>query len=325
MRQSGRLHSWMLAASTAALVLPVSAAHAFPDGPVTIVVPFAAGGTSDLSTRALAEGLADIWGQPVVIENRPGGGTIVGLSAVVQSAPDGHTLASISGSYTVNPAVRSQMPFAFDDLIGIATFVESPTAIAAYPGLPADNLPELIELARERGTGDPIGFATPGLASSGHMSGTLLQQMGDFPLQHVPYSGSTQAFPDVLSGRVPLIFTTWTDIKPHYEAGTLKVIALLGVNTLDDAPGIALAGDAVPGFSARAFNGIAAPAGTPQEVLEQISEAIMQVVETERFRSTVVGLGSMPWKSTLAETQDFLRGEVERWTVIAQEAGIRLD
>lgn len=312
----------------AALLATAGAAVAqtdFPTKPVTILVPFAAGGQSDITTRLLADALSKLWGQPVVVENRPGGGTMLALAAVAQSPADGYMLASISGSHTVNPAVRTNMPYKFEDLTGVSMYAESATAIAARLDFPADDMAGLVAEAKGRAPDQLVSFATPGLASSGHMSGEAIQREGGFKLQHVPYSGTTQALPDIVGGRVDLLFTTWSDIKPQVEAGKLKAIALLGVNKLPDQPNLGTVAEVIPGFSARAFNGIAAPSATPPEVVEKISADMRTVVNSEDYKKKLSDLGTGAWGTTPKETQDFLEGERARWQAIAQETGLKLD
>lgn len=260
-----------------------------------------------------------------MVENKPGGGTMIALGTVAKSQPDGYTLATISGSHTVNPAVRKSMPYKFEELTGVTLFVESPTALAANKDFPADNLAELIALAKSRSADDLIAYATPGQATSGHMSGEAMQRMGEFKMKHVPYSGSSQAMPDVLSGRVPLIFTTWTDIRPYHESGDLKVIALLGVNRLEAVPDIPTAGETLKGFNTSAFNGLAAPTGTPKPVLDKLAESVQTVVHSDTFKERIRALGSIPWGTSADETQAFLQAAYDKWQDVAKAAGITID
>lgn len=319
----------LTAAALSAVVIataPTVAQSEFPSGPLTIIVPFSAGGASDLTTRAVAEGLSQVWGSPVVVENRPGGGTIVGNTALLQAAADGYTLSAFTPTFVINPAVRSTLPYdSLADFRGVSMMVESPSAIVANADFPADDLQGLIAEVGARGAGSPVTYSSPGPGSFGHLAGEMLMRLSGIQMQHVPYGGSTQALPDLLAGRVDLIFTAWVDVRSYVESGDLKLIAPysdvpLGVE--NQPPAIS---EVFPEFTARAFTGLMAPAGVPDDVMAELSRALEIAINSPQFAATASSLGAAPWFSTPAETDTFIRTTIENWTAIATDLGISLD
>ncbi|MDJ0389177.1 tripartite tricarboxylate transporter substrate binding protein [Roseomonas sp. E05] len=312
------------AALTAGLVRGSVAAEAFPARPVRIIVPFAAGGPTDVIARIVAEALGEIWKQPVVVENRGGAGTILGTNLMAQAPHDGYTIGVATNSFVINPAVRKSLSYDTEkDFAAIGMMVTSPFVLVASPKFEADTLARLT--ARATAEGEPLAYASPGPGTGGHMAGELLKQRAGLRLEHVPYNGSAPALTDVLAGRVPLMFDLWSSVRPHVEAGRLKVVAVASAAPLPDAPQYPVIAATYPGFVVSAFQAMVAPAGLPPEIARKISADLRAVVASGAFAARVRPLGVEPEPSTAEELQAFLQAEMARWREVAKTADIALD
>jgi tripartite-type tricarboxylate transporter receptor subunit TctC len=299
----------------------------FPTKTVTIVVPFAPGGPSDQAARILADELMKVWKQQVVIENKPGVGTVNGALAVHKSVPDGYTWACVSGSFVINAAVRKNLPYnTLKDFVGVSVFIEGPLGIVAHLGFPANNLAELIELAKQRAD-KPLTFASAGIGSPVHMGSQLVQKKAGIKLVHIPYNGEAAAIPDVLSGRVDFQIGTWVIQRPYVESGKLKMLAALFKNRLPEAPNVPTAAETIKdlGLPLSAWNGIAVSSQVPKDVLAKISAGIKTATSTKTFEERIRSLGSYPAFTTLEETDAYLKREISTWSDVAASANIRLD
>jgi len=295
----------------------------FPSRPVTLMVPFPAGGPTDVLARVLADALAQNWGQPVVVKNRPGAGTVVGTNAVAKSEADGYTLGVVITAHVINPAVRSDMPFdTRKDLIGVTQLTQAPVVLVAHPALEADTMAKLLALAKSSPA--PLHYASPGLGTATHMAGELLQQKVGIKLRHVPYNGSGPALIDVLAGRVPLMFDIWHSVKAHVEAGKLKVLGVAGKEKIPGEP-YATIGETVPGYEIASIFGIVAPAGLSKETLEKIAADIVGVVKSPQFVERVRGLGMEPVGSRPAEFDTLIKNEIDKWDAIAKQNNIKVE
>ena len=208
-----------------AMILTVSAAQAqtdFPNKPVTIVVPFAAGGPTDSITRILADELGKIWNQQIVVENKAGGATVIGTAVVARAKPDGYTLIQVSGSFVANAAARQNLPYdPLKDFAPIAVYSEGPIGLVASPGFVANTLPELIEEAKKR-PDRPLTYATAGIGSTANLAAELIQQKVGIKLKHIAYAGEAAAIPDVLSGRVDFYIGTWANQRSYVDTQKMK-------------------------------------------------------------------------------------------------------
>jgi tripartite-type tricarboxylate transporter receptor subunit TctC len=315
------------AAAALALISPAQAQSDYPNRSVTIVVPFSAGGPSDVVTRILADELSKVWKQQVLVENKPGGGTVIGNNLAAHSKPDGYTMLMVAGSFTTMPGVRKSLPYdPIKDFSGVSVFVEAPMAIVAHPSFEANNLQELIAKAKTRGD-KPFTFASSGIAASSHMAGELLARKAGIKLRHVPYNGEAANIADTLSGRVDFQIGTWSTTRPYVESGKLKLISILFRSRLPEAPNTPTLGESLKGLQSAvdAFNAIVIPSGVPADIKAKISEGIKTAVATESFKKKILAIGSYPRYSTPAETDKFLRGEIATWKQIAAEANIHLD
>ncbi|HVZ53082.1 MAG TPA: tripartite tricarboxylate transporter substrate-binding protein [Pseudolabrys sp.] len=295
----------------------------FPTRTVRIISPFAAGGPTDSLLRIMVDKLKDKWKQTVIIENKPGAGTMVGTSYVARAQPDGYTIGYAIGALTINQAIRESVPY---DLTRDFEYVTQCTYVSGYPlvanaNFPANTLPELIALAKK--SSPPLMFASPGPGTNGHMMGLLLARETGTQLQHVPYNGSAPALIDVLAGRVPLMFDVWISVKPYVDAGKLKVIALANTERM---PGynFPTIGETVPGAGMDSIQGFIAPAGTPKEIVDKIARDIGEVVNDPATAARIRPLGFAPVHSSPAQYKAKVMAEFEQWKRVSAETGLKL-
>jgi tripartite-type tricarboxylate transporter receptor subunit TctC len=316
-----------LAAGAAALpALPrIAWGQTYPSRPVRIVVGFAAGGPTDLFARVLGDLLSARWGgRTLVVENRPGAGTILATATVAKAAPDGYTLLMANTSFFINPAIGQKLPYdPLKDFAPIGMFAVTPTVLSANKSFPASTIPELIEVARK--SAPPLNFASPGPRGAAHFAGEMLKLHAGIKMQHINYNGSAPALTDVIGGRVPLMFDPWLSTKPHVEAGSLKIIAVASEKRLRDAPHVPTITETYPGYGVNSVNFIVAPAGIPEMVQQKLSEDLRAVVETAEFAAKMIPLGADPKTASAQELAVLIPAEIDRWTALAKAAEIKLD
>ena len=295
----------------------------FPAAPVRLLVPFAAGGPTDVVARILAELLSARWeGKSVVVENRPGAGTIVATAAAAKAVPDGHTVLIGTNSLLINPAIEQKLPYdTFKELVGVSMIATQPVALVANKSFPASTIPELVAAARKGA--DPINYTSPGPRGVGHLAGEMLKVRAGIAMTHVNYNGSAPALTDVIAGRVPIMFDIWHSAKRYVESGDLKLIAGAGRERLADVPDVATIAETYPGFDVIAFNAMVAPAGVPKPVLDKLSADVRAVVESPEFAAKTRHLGIFAKGNTPDELDTWMRGETARWAEIAKAANIR--
>src|SRR6201996_789075 len=252
-------------------------AQAYPARNVTIIVPFAAGGPTDVIMRILGERLSARWGKSVIVENRTGAGTIVATAALARAEPDGHTLGVVTNSFAVNLAINQPLPYdTLKDFSGVSMVVSVPIVLVANPTFAPNTVAELIALAKK--TGEPLNFTSAGPRTVGHLAGAWLANLAGIKLTHIAYNGSAPALTDVIGGRVPIMFDLWSSAKPYVTDGRLKVLAVASAQRLQDAPQYPTLAETYPGFDVSAFQPIAVPKATPPALIETISADISSVV-----------------------------------------------
>ncbi len=303
---------FLLAAGRAA------AQQGFPSRPVRIVVPYTPGGVSDITARLIAEPLAAAWGQPVAVENRAGADGVIGTEAVARSAPDGHTLGLVSVGHPVNPAYY-KLPFdTMRDFSFITQCTVTPLCLCAAPGFAASTPAELIAHARRN-----PGVTFAGTGGVVRLAPVLFGQRAEIELAYVPYRGSTQAHPDLMSGRVDIMFDTVPAVLPHIQAGKLKALATTGARRapqLPDVPTIAEAG--MPGFEASTWGMVIAPAGLPEPVLAKLAADCAAALKRPEVLARHQALGAEVVTSTPAAIRAFVAAEMAKWGDAARKAGI---
>jgi tripartite-type tricarboxylate transporter receptor subunit TctC len=315
-----------LIGATAALAAAPSlrAQEKFPAKPVTLIVPFTPGGPTDVVARLVAEKLQALWGQPVVIDYKPGGGTIVGTQFVAHAPPDGYTLGMAISAFTINAVLQPKLPYdSLKDLAPVSQISLAHYGLFAHPSQPFNTLPELIAYAKKNpGT---LLYATPGLGTGTHLAGELLASQAGIPMTHVPYKGSAPAQQDVIAGRAPLLFDVLFSAMPFVKDGRLKVIALASPKRAAGNPEIPLMSDTLPGFSAMSVIGIIAPSGVPRPLVQKIGADVARVVKAPELTERFAQLGMEPVGSTPDEYAALIRSEIDKWGRVVKAAGIKLE
>jgi tripartite-type tricarboxylate transporter receptor subunit TctC len=315
-----------LAALFATLAFAAGAlAQGYPTRPVKIIVPFAAGGPADVYARVLGQKLQESMGQPFVVEDMPGGGSIVGTSAVAQSAPDGYTLLMMSNTHTVNESLIAKKPFELmRDFVPVAPVNYSDLVLVVHPSVPAKTLKEFIALAKAK-PGE-LNYASSGPGTPYHMAGELFKAMAGVNIVHVPYKGSSGARTDILGGQVQMMFDAITTMAPNVEAGKVRALGTSGKersSVLPNVPTISEAG--VPGYEATIWLGIMAPKGTPQAIIDRLNTEIRKVVNSPDIKAEWGKQGAVGMSMTPAEFDKYLRGDIEKWAKIVKISGARQD
>jgi tripartite-type tricarboxylate transporter receptor subunit TctC len=306
------------------VVFSIGTAQAFPTKPVRMIVPFPPGGATDIVGRLVAAKMQEVWGQPVVVENRPGAGTVVGTDLVAKSAPDGHTLGVVVTAHMINPSLRPNMPFdTLKDLAAVGQVSVQHLVIAAHPSLEASNVAELIALARKNP--GKLSYATPGSGTSMHLSIELLKTQTGIDLVHVPYKGGAPAQQDVMAGRVPILLDVLYAVQPLIDSGKIKVIALLSPTRPASAKGYEVVAETVPGVSALSMVGLVAAGGTPRDLVQKISSDVARAVKGSDLTERMTQLGMEPVGSTPAEFDALIRAEIEKWSRVVRISGAKAD
>ncbi len=311
-------------ALAAALAPLASSAQTFPSRPVRLMVPFPPGGATDIVGRLVAAKMQDVWGQPVVIENKPGAGTVVGTEYVAKSAPDGTTLGMVVTAYVINPSLRSDLPYnTLKDLTGVTQVSVQHLVMAAHPSLPANTIPELIALAKKEP--GKLAYATPGSGTAMHLSVELLKTTAGIELIHVPYKGGAAAQQDVMSGRVPILMDVLYTVQPLIKSGKIKVLALLSPARAPESPEYPIVAESVPGVSALSLVGIVAPAATPRDLVNRISTDIARAVKASDLTERMKQQGMEPIGSTPEQFDALIRSEIEKWAKVVKASGAKVD
>jgi tripartite-type tricarboxylate transporter receptor subunit TctC len=312
-----------------ALMLAVAAlgaqAQSYPSRPVKIIVPFGAGGPADIFARFLGKEMEGALGQPIVVEDKPGGGSIIGSDAVAKSAPDGYTLLMMSNTHTVNETLIPKKPFVLlRDLAPVAPVNYSDLLLVVHPSVPANDLKQLIAYAkREPGK---MNYASSGPGTPYHMAGELLKSMAGIDVVHVPHKGSDGARLSILSGQVQMMFDAITTMAPNVRAGKLKGFGTSGrarSSVLPDVPTVAEAG--VPGYESTIWLGLVAPAGTPRAVVDRLNSEIRKVTGSAEVKAAWAKQGATPLSMSPGEFEQYLREDIAKWAKVIAQAGIKRD
>ena len=297
----------------------------YPSRTVRIVVPFAVGGPADIYARFIGAKLQDALGQPFVIEDRPGGGSIVGTEAVAKSAPDGYTLLMMSNTHTVNETLIPKKPFdLMRDLAPISGINYSDLLMVIHPSVPASNLQEFIALARSQP--GKLNYASSGPGTPYHMAGELFKAMAGVDIVHIPHKGSDQARTAILGGQVQMMFDAITTMAAHARAGKVKALASSGKTrspVTPDVPTVAQAG--VPGYEAAIWLGLMAPAGTPRAVLEKLNLEVNRIVDAPEVRETWAKQGAQPMGMSIDQFDKFLHEDITKWAKVVKLSGAKVD
>ena len=305
------------------LAAGMAAGQSFPAKPLRIVVPFAPGGPNDILARVIGQKLTEAWGQQTIVENRAGGGTVIGTEFVARAAPDGYTLLMISTSHTSNPSLRKLPYDPIRDLEPVILVASGPNVVLAHPSLPARSIKELIAVARAR-PGE-VAYGSGGAGTSTHLSGAMVGLMGGVQMIHVPYKGAGPATIDLLSGEITWMVGTILPSMPHIRSGRLRALAVTGLKRSPVLPEVPPVADTLSGFEASSWYGVAAPGGTPRDVVMKLNQEIARRISTPDVRERVAGEGAEIVAGSPDQFGAFYRAEIEKWGKIIRAAGIRLE
>jgi tripartite-type tricarboxylate transporter receptor subunit TctC len=315
----------LLALTGSGVVLEPALANAYPTQTVKVIVPFGAGGPSDVFARAVAEELRKVLNQPFVIENRPGAGTTIGTEMVAKSVPDGHTLLIVSSTQTVNETLYGRKNYQLlRDLAPVAPLIGGDLVLTVHQSVPAKNVKELIALAKAKpGT---LNYGSSGIGSNYHMAGELLKNLAGIDIVHVPYKGSTGGRNDIVAGQIEVLFDSVAAMAPIIKGGMVRALGTTGKQRsaiMPDVPTIAESG--VPGFFFSQWIGMMAPAKTPPPIVERIHREAVRVLAQGDVRRRLDELGMAVVANSPAEFGAFIAADTARWAKVIKAAGIKLD
>jgi tripartite-type tricarboxylate transporter receptor subunit TctC len=301
----------------------IARAQTYPARPITLIVPWPAGGAQDVLGRLLGQALADRLANPIVIENRPGAASMIGMTAAARASADGYTLVQAGAAFAINATVHKDLPYdPVKDFVPVALVAQVPFILVVHPSVEAHSAADLIALARARPA--ELSYASGGPGSPHHLYAELFKSVAGIQLTHVPYKGSAPALVDVVAGRVPIHFSDPVASLPLIKEGKLRALGVTTITRLPAAPEIPpIAETGVPGFDAASWIMIMAPAGTPDDVTAKLHVEIRHVAQSPEFRQQVERLGMIPVSSpSPEELQRFVRSEIVRWGKVAEQAGI---
>jgi tripartite-type tricarboxylate transporter receptor subunit TctC len=321
-----RLLLLAFAASCPLAVLSIGDAMAlYPERIIRLVVPFAPGGGTDVVARTLAQDMGKDLGVTILIENKPGAGTIIGTQAVATSRPDGYTLLMGTFSHAVNPSLNTKLPYdPHRDFAAVALVARSFNVVVVNPKSPIKSIADLIAAAKA--SPGKLSYGTFGTGTSAHLAGELFKDMAKVDLTTVPYKGAAPAITDLIGGQIDVMFTTVASAASLVENGQLRAIAVTSAERSPAFPQLPTVNEAgVPGYTAESWYGLFAPAGTPSDVIERLNKAAASAVQSEAFRKLGVNEGLVVIARPPEELDRYVRGEEERWRHVIQDAGIKVD
>ena len=300
---------------------PAPGPEVYPDRPVTFVVPFAPAGGTDVLARLLAQKLEMGFGEPFVVENRPGAGTVIATNFVAKSAPDGYTIMMSVSSLAIDVTLYKSLPYdPGQDLALVSLIAWVPFVLVVDPSLPVNSVEDLIKLAKQR----PLSYGSGGIGAFHHLAAALFASMAGIKMTHVPYRGTAPALTDLMGGYIQLVFSDLGPALPLIKGGKLRPLAVTSkqrVTALPNVPPLDQAG--VPGYDASAWQGVIVPAQTPQPIIAKLNTKLNAIVALEDVRARMADLGMTPaGKGDAEEMQQFLRSEIVRWRGVVEMAGI---
>src|SRR6266699_1318059 len=313
----------VLAASLSA-ALPAQAQQ-YPNKPIRIIVPFAAGGTSDILARAIGPHITTVWGQPVIVENRTGANGNVGADYVAKSAPDGYTmLLSDVGALSINPSVYASMPFdPAKDFSPVVMVSYSPHVLAVHPSVPVGSVKELIAYARANP--GKLNFANSGTGGAPHLAGVDFAARTGVQWAYIPYKGGSAAVPDVIAGNANVLFNGMLATYPSVKSGRLKGLAVSSAQRVPSAPELPTVAETLPGFETGSYQGLLAAAGTPREIVTKLNAELTRILNTSDMKEFLAKQGTEVRAGTPEALGTFIVNEKARWAKVVKEAGIKAD
>ena len=299
--------------------------QSYPTRPIRLIVPYPPGGATDIIARAVGQKVGDATGQQMVIDNRGGGGQIIGTDLVAKATPNGYTLLLASVTHAINPGLQSKLPYdSIRDFAPVTLLGSSPNVLVVHPSVAAASLKELIALLKARP--GKMNYASSGNGSGGHLAAELFKSMTGISMTHIPYKGGGPAYIDLVAGQVDLMFTSPVPTLPFVKAGKLRALATTGAvrsTAMPDLPTVAEAG--LPGYEASLWYGILAPAGTPAPVIALLHKEFVRALQAPDVKERFIVLGVDIVGSTPQELAAHLKAEMAKWSKVIRQAGIRVD
>ena len=290
---------------------------------IRLVVPFAPGGSTDILARMVAQKLSEAWGQQVYVDNRAGGGSVIGTDLVAKATPDGHTLVMTSTSTATAPSLMRKLPYdTLRDLAPVIQLVSTPNALVVHPSLPVNSVRELIALARTRP--DQIAFGSGGNGTSTHLGGEILRLMAGVRMTHVPYKGTAPSITALMSGEVSWLFGAILPTLPLIKAGRLRAIAVSSAKPTPALPGVPPVGDTLAGFDTSPWTGVAVPGATPNDIIARLNQEIARGYSVPDIRERLLREGNDVVLNTPEQFDAFFRGEMQKWAQVIKAAGIAI-
>jgi tripartite-type tricarboxylate transporter receptor subunit TctC len=319
-----------LALLIVAAILPMCAsalaqAPTYPDKPIRIIVPFPAGGVADTFGREIGKKLTEAWGQPVLIDNRPGAGGNIGADIVAKSAPDGYTLVIGNiGTHAVNVSLLPSMSFdPIKDFTPIAHVLDAEGLLVINPSIAATTVPELIALARSQP--GKLSYGSAGVGTTSHLAGEMFKSMTKVEIVHVPYKGNVPAITDLLGGQTSMIFATMPTVLPHVRAGKLRALAVLGTARTPALPDVPTMAESVPGFEVSNWIGLFGPAGMPPTIVTRLNVEIEKIMRSSEIQKRLETEGAKFIPMTPEQFGAFQKSELKKWAKTIKDANIKAD
>ena len=291
-------------------------AQSYPNRPLRAIVPYAAGGGADVLARVIGPRLAERLGQPVVVDNRPGGGTVIGTDAAAKAKPDGYTMVFATIAHAVNASLVKKLPYdSLTDFAPVIQIYAQPMVVVIHPSLPVRTIRQLVDLAHARP--GQISFASSGEGGAPHLAGKLFRQLAKVDIAHIPYKGAAPASIDTMGGHVPLMFGPVVTVVPHIKSGRLNALAVTTsrrIQVLPQLPTVSESG--VPNYEVSSWTGILLPAGTPREIVERLNFEVQRILEVPAVRDQVTAEGAEITTGSPADFAKFLRAEIDKWATV---------
>lgn len=314
----------MVAGGAAAAALPARA-QAFPARPITLVVPFAAGGSTDVVSRIIAQKMTDVLGQQIIVENVTGGGGNVGAARVSRANPDGYTICmGTVGTHTLNPLIMKKKPYdPVADFTPISLLAIVPNVLIVHPSFPAKTVKELIELAKK----DPgkYNYASSGLGTPLHLSGELFNSLAGVKIQHVPYRGSGPALNDVVANQIPIMFDNLPSASAFMQAGTLRPLAVTTKERVPSFPDVPTIAETLPGYETYTWNALFGPKGLPKDLVDKINQAGIAAAKDPGVQERMKPFSATMVGGTPDQLDAHVKAEIAKWTPIVKDANVSLD
>ena len=307
----------------AGLILAATqAVAAFPDKPIRLVVPFAPGGGTDLIARTLAAGMSPELGQQVIVDNKPGAGTIIGMDAVAKSAPDGYNIVIATFAHAINPSLQPKLPYANDKAFTPITLIgKGPNVLVVRADSPYKTVKDIVDAARAKP--GRLTYASQGNGTSAHLAGEMFTNLAKVEMIHVPYRGAGPAITDLIGGQVDMIFGTAAAVATMLDSGKLRAIAVTTPQPSPSFKGVPTIAETVPGYSVESWYGLYAPAGTPADVIQKLNAAAKKAARSPDFAKKVESEGLVVSASDPAELDRYVKAEEARWRKIVKENNIK--